>query len=190
MIELGIGVHSRTADVTGNMIRLFTEICCTPPWVLGPAHPATHVYTWASIGDVHLRVDAEPPRAVIERWIGPSGPWNATAHWRLSADHVDVEAGFNQMLRCAGMPYDKLELPAQPLIATLKALGKSRSSIPSVLTDGVDGALICTTMASRILTACGGPAQEWVRSLPDMFPETLAQHASKPDVGQWLVRVC
>jgi len=181
-MEFFIATQSAPGSIEGKAIRLFTEARCTPPWVLGPAHPCTHAFVlWTHQETDQLygyRLDGESPHARMDDLHPPVHP---TAYWRLDGNRVDLRAARARALDLDGAVYDGLELVLQAL--------------PGLeMVDVVKRAMICTGVVRAVLFAAGGPARELASGLKSLFPEYLARALAQRaggDVGSgaWLSRI-
>ena len=184
-IDVFIGVHSIMGGPLGIAIRTVTEARCSPPWVMGPSHPASHAYVvWAHHSPVpradgsgyepsgYYWLDAQPGGAKLS-FTAKLDRGIPAAHWKLNPDKVDVLAAHRKAVELVGIPYDQLELIAQ--------------AIPFMDTLGfLKHAVICTHLAQECMDAAGGAAMQ-ASVLQDRFPERLAracQNASEK--ANWL----
>lgn len=192
-LALFFGVQSVPTGLGGVAIRTVTEARCTPPWVLGAKHPATHAYVAWTHGDgTHYRVEAlggvGPEAGVkVALWPGvwakpvPGAP--VAAHWQFVGLDADARWAVAKALSLVGRAYDPLELVAQALPGPLGAVLANAEFARG---------LICTHVATEVMGELGAPARALVAGLPNRIPENLAQAMEMVDgrgEGRWLVRV-
>jgi hypothetical protein len=204
-LRIGVGVDSNPDTGAGIIIRTATESCCTPPWVLGPAHPATHAFVWWGHSDeVFYRLDGMPPHAVPSAWHGPDNSHRADeCCWEFSASDEVATNAWTRALQLAGVPYNDLELLAQPFAgkaAQIKDDLKQHGILPgdvwdhlfAVIDDHVfhlRTSMICTSIACEVIKAIGDVGVSFVDNLEDRFPERFAQHLSGAEHQGWLARI-
>lgn len=176
-----VGVHSSPDGPAGLAIRAATELYCKPPWILGPANPATHAFLlWEHADWVVYRLDGQPGGAALS--VYPAG-WQftiPTALWRLTGD-VDQKSMLDKVVHLVGQEYGYFEVLAQglPLPIGLKAI------------DFVKQSSLCTRVVQLAMEAAGGAAAHAATSLPDLFPERfgrMCQSATEANEG-WISRV-
>lgn len=176
-----VGVHSSPDGPAGLAIRTATELYCKPPWLLGPANPATHAFLmWEHADWVVYRLDGQPGGAAL--MVYPSG-WKftvPTAVWRLT-DDIDRTGMLNSIVNLVGQEYGYFEVMAQglPLPIGLKSI------------DFVKHSSLCTRIVQLAMESAGGAVAHAAKSLPDLFPERfgrMCQTATEANEG-WVSRV-
>lgn len=152
------GIHSAPSGLVGMGIRTATELNATPPWILGPAHPATHAFlAWGSLSEGPVyRLDGDMPRARLSLWTPPEIP---TALWEMLEGQ---EGTWRRAVTLVGVPYDHVEALAQ----LLPGAGKFGFW---------EGGTICTGVALEALREGGRFGRELVTSLPNRLPEVFGQ---------------
>lgn len=172
-IRMYLNVHCANETPEGLLIRTATEAFCSPPWVLGPKHAATHAYiSWTHADGSYLgsyyRVDGDVPQCTVGSARDGSLPHRA---WRLEGPLAAVEEARRAALALVGAPYDWGEIAAQ--LIPLPRL--------PVQFDLFKRAFICTRVAVNvadiILTAMRGPRGKI--DVPNLYPESLAQWAER-----------
>lgn len=169
-----VGVHSLMEGPLGLAIRTLTEARCKPPWVLGPAHPASHAYVVWTHDDAtgYYWMDAHQSGARISMTDKPDRGI-PHAHWELS--HELIRAALRKAVELDGIAYDDLELASQLIPAA--------DSLPFF-----KHAMVCTHVVQEVLEAAGGPAEALSRGLPDRFPEHMARSLANAEGAGWLTR--
>ena len=166
------GVHSIPTGLVGAGIRATTEAHVQPPWILGPAHAATHAFVAWGHGSERItyRLDGMQPRSKLSIWTQPEVP---TALWELLKGQ---EKAWRKAVSLVGKPYDEVEALAQlfPFIGRMELW---------------DGGSICTGFCMEVLRAVGERGEQIVNGLPNRLPEAFGHAMDKAFPMLPIVRV-
>lgn len=203
-MRLFIGVHHNPPDGIGPLSIILGTQALFSNFVMGPKNPATHAFVVVMLEGRSWVLDGQPSGA---RWTpcywsgGGVHPYRhlvsgglrfhtpprpeVQAIWEVTVKHREP-AGVDTARTLDNAAYDWGEIAASAVTAfsvlpglhKLKLFGRK---------DVFDEALICTHVCVKTLMGMGGPAAEAMRTMPNLFPEGLAQTMVRGE-GVWCVR--
>jgi len=203
-MKLFIGVHHNPPDGPGPIGIVLGTQALFHDYVMGPKYPATHAFVVVELEGMLWVIDGKPPRAQwtpckrVDMDSGKEGIFPGVQHmgfptkaerpshqalWEIP--HKALE-GIYMARALDGAAYDWGEIAAAAATAFSILPGLHQFRMLGRM-DLLHDSLICTHLCVRVLEAMG--LQEVMKaSMPDLFPERLAQ-VLRSSEGTWCRRV-
>lgn len=187
-MELHVAVHRDDAPPAGPAITLVTEASLRGGWVMGHENVATHAFVVLKTGELHWRLDGEPPTARWRPFAGWQDYGRPVAAWKILITDDQIRAAADKARSLDGTPYDWTEIAGQASAMVRNIPGPLRAVSRLAHAQFMARSMICTRVAQTVLLAAGEPCASEMRRMDDLFPESLGQLLKKAE-GRWTERV-